>query len=132
AEGGTRRSTGNGGLRFANPPYAGSSRLLAVGLQPRVDQRNGGVDDGVAQPLLLGDELHQLVGALDVGDAVVEGARGGGRAHQALGGGGVFFERHEVARRGAELDAQVVDEIVDRARGLDVGVHRLLRGAHAV
>ena len=87
---------------------------------------------GMAQALLPGDELHQLVGALDVDGAVLQRAGGGGRAHQALRGGGVFLERHQIVGLGAELDAQVEHEIVDRARGLDVAVHRLLGGAHAV
>jgi len=49
-----------------------------------------------------------------------------------LRGGGVFLERNEVLRLGAELHAQVENEIVDRARRLEVGVHGLLGGAHAV
>ncbi len=47
-------------------------------------------------------------------------------------GGGVFLERHQVGGLGAELDAQVEHEIVDRARLFEVAVHRFLRGAHAV
>jgi hypothetical protein len=37
-----------------------------------------------------------------------------------VGGGGVFLERDEIVRRGAELDAEIEHEIVDRARGLKV------------
>src|SRR5262249_10401429 len=51
-------------------------RLLAIRLEPGVDQRHGRVDDRVAQPHLGRNELHQLVGALDIGHAVVERARG--------------------------------------------------------
>ncbi len=51
---------------------------------------------------------------------------------QALRRRGVFLERHEIVRLGAELDAEVEHEIVDRARRLDVAVHRLLGGSHAV
>src|SRR5882724_4412032 len=53
-------------------PLSGGSRLLAVGLDPRVDQGDLGVDRRVAQALLPGDELHQLVGALDVGGAILQ------------------------------------------------------------
>ena len=38
--------------------------LFAVGLEPRVDQRYGRVDHRVAQALLAGDKLDELVGAL--------------------------------------------------------------------
>ena len=70
----------------------------------------------MAQALLPGDELHQLVGALDIGRAVLQRAGGRGRARQALRGGGVFLERHQIVRIGADLHAQIVDEIIDRAR----------------
>jgi hypothetical protein len=33
-------------------------RLLTIGVEPLIDQRNLGVDRGVTHPLLLGDELH--------------------------------------------------------------------------
>ncbi len=48
-----------------------SRRLFAVGFEPRVDQRDDPVDHRMAQTLLLGDQLHQLVGALDIGRAVL-------------------------------------------------------------
>jgi hypothetical protein len=51
------------------------SRLLAVRLQPCIDQRHLRIDRRMAQPLLLGDELHQLVRALDVGRTVLQRAR---------------------------------------------------------
>src|SRR5690349_5617322 len=50
----------------------GLCRLLAVGGEPLVDQRHGSVQRRVAHALLLAEELHQLVGALDVRRAVVE------------------------------------------------------------
>src|SRR6202035_2961740 len=66
------------------------------------------------------------------GGAGLQGARRRGRTRQALRGGGVFLEPHEVGRGGAEPDAQVEDEIVYRARLGEVRVHRFLGGAHAV
>ena len=48
-------------------------RLLPVGGEPFVDQRDRGIDDGMAPPLLRGDGLHQLVRALDVGRASLTG-----------------------------------------------------------
>src|SRR6266852_5140589 len=87
-----------------------SGSLLPVGGEPFIDQRDRGIDDGVVQPLLRGDQLHQLVRALDIGHAVVERARGRGRTREALRRGGVFLERYQIIRRGAELDAQIVDE----------------------
>ena len=44
-----------------------SRRILAVGVRPGIHQRYFGVDRPVAQTLLQGDELYQLVGALDDG-----------------------------------------------------------------
>src|SRR5262249_12371569 len=87
-------------------------RLLAVRLEALIDQRHAGVDGRMAEALLLGDQLHELIGALDVGHAVVERASGGGWTRQALGRGGVLLERHEVVRLGAELHAQIEHEIV--------------------
>ena len=63
-----------------------------------LDQRDLRVDRRMAQALLPGDELHQLVGALDIGRAVLQRARGRGRTHQALRRRGIFLERHEVLR----------------------------------
>ncbi len=48
-----------------------SRRLFAVGFEPRVNQRDNPVDHRMAQTLLLGDQLHKLVGALDIGRAVL-------------------------------------------------------------
>jgi hypothetical protein len=50
-------------------------RVLAIHLQPGVDQRDRRIDDRMAQTLLLGDELHQLVSTFDVGRTVVKRAR---------------------------------------------------------
>ena len=55
---------------------ASGGGLLPVGLEPRVDQCDGCINDGVAQALLRRDGLHQLVRAFDVGRAVVERAGG--------------------------------------------------------
>src|SRR5438552_5749734 len=97
-------------------PALGGCRFLAVGLEPRVDQRDDPIDHRMAEPLLPGDQLHQLVGAFDVGRAVLQSPRGRGRARETLCCRSVFFERHQIVRRGAELDAEVEHEIVDRAR----------------
>src|SRR5581483_4882829 len=94
--------------------------LLAVGLEPRIDQRYLRVDRRKAQPLLLGDELHELVGALDVRRSVLQRAGGGCRARQALRGGGIFLVRYEVAWRSAELHTEIEDEVVDRLRLLGI------------
>ena len=83
----------------------GLCRLLAVRFEPRVDQSDLRVDGRMAHALLPGDELHQLVGALDIGRAVVERARGRSRSRQALRGGGVFLERYEIVRIGANIGA---------------------------
>src|SRR5712664_1872462 len=109
-------------------PRSGGGCLLAVGFEPRVDQGDARIDDRMAETLLSGDELHQLVGALDVGQAVVERAGSRGRAYEALGGGGIFFEWHEIVGIGAQLDAEIDDEVVDRARRLDIAVDGFLRG----
>jgi hypothetical protein len=37
------------------------SDLLAVGLQPRIGERDAGVDHRVMQPFLGGDQLYQFV-----------------------------------------------------------------------
>src|SRR6516162_2447696 len=74
------------------------SRLFSIGFEPRVDQRNDSVDDRMAQALLLGDQLHEFVGAFDVGSAVLQSTRGRGRTREALRRGSVFFERHQIAR----------------------------------
>ena len=58
---------------------SGSGRLLPIRLQPSIHKRDLGVDGGQAQAFLLGDQLHELVGALDIGRSVVQGARGRGR-----------------------------------------------------
>src|SRR5437762_1910817 len=81
-------------------------RLLAVGLKPFVDQRHLRIDRRVTEPPLPGDELHELIGALDVGRAVLQCARGRSRTHQRLRGSGVFLERHEILRLGAEFNAK--------------------------
>src|SRR5262245_8288089 len=75
-----------------------SRRLLAVRLQPGIDQRHRGIDGWMTEPLLLGNELHELVGAFDIGRAVVEGPCGGGRPRQALRRRGIFLEWHKIVR----------------------------------
>src|SRR5262249_5315965 len=74
------------------------SRLFSIGFEPRVDQRDDSVDDRMAHALLLGDQLHEFVGAFDVGRAVLQSTRGRGRTREALRRGSVFFERHQIAR----------------------------------
>src|SRR5258708_38716913 len=68
---------------------ASGGGLLPIRIEPGIDQGDGGVDRGVAQALLLSDELHQLVGAFDIWHAVLQGT--GGR-----GGGGTTFVRGRV------------------------------------
>ena len=86
----------------------------------------------MTQALLPGNQLHELIGALDIERSVIERARRRSRTNQALRRGSVFLERHEIARRWRRASRQIVDEIVDGARGLDVAMYRFLRGAHAV
>jgi hypothetical protein len=61
------------GERFCNFAESdlGRRRLFAVGLEPRVDQRHDAVNHRVVEPFLPGDQLHQLVGAFDIGSAVL-------------------------------------------------------------
>src|SRR5262245_11154230 len=68
----------------------GRSRLFSIGFEPRVDQRDDSVDDRMAHALLLGDQLHEFVGAFDVGRAVLQSTRGRGRTREALRRGSVF------------------------------------------
>ena len=107
------------------PPFCGWPPGASRPARHRVDHR-------MAQALLLGDQLHQLVGAFDIRRAVLQRARGRSRTRQALRRRRIFFERHKIARRRAKLDAEIKHEIIDRARLLDIRMHRLLRGAHAV
>src|SRR5579875_2125774 len=100
-------------------------RFRAVRLEPRIDQRDLRVDRGVALALLARDELHQLVGALDIRRAVLQGARRRCRARETLRRRGVFLERHEIFGLRAELDAEIEDEIVYRARLIGIGIDRL-------
>ena len=54
------------------PDHAlGGSLLLAVGLEPRINQRDLCIDRGVAQAFLLGDKLHEFIGGLDIGRTVL-------------------------------------------------------------
>src|SRR5215831_1335883 len=92
-----------------------SRRLLAVDLEPSVDQRDTRVDDRMMQALLRGDKLHELIGALDVRRAVLDRARCGGRARQAHRRRRIFLKWHEIVRTRAELDAKVEHEVVDRS-----------------
>jgi hypothetical protein len=79
-----RRSSGRPGAALAPAPQCPRSTsgggLLPILIEPGIDQGDGGVDRGMAQALLLGDELNQLVGALDVRRAVLQGAGGRGGA----------------------------------------------------
>src|SRR5262249_16074595 len=84
-----------------------SCRLVEVGLKSLVDECHDCVDDRMDQSLLPGDELHELVGTLDIGRAVLQSARGRRRAHERLRRGGVLLERHEILRLAAKLDAQI-------------------------
>src|SRR5262245_27931288 len=77
---------------------SGRSRLLAIGFEARIDQRDDLIDDRMAHALLLCDQLHQLVGTFDIRRAVLQRACRRRRPRQALRRGGVFLERHEVAR----------------------------------
>src|SRR6476659_7360992 len=65
----TDRKNGGHGTRaraFAHPTKKLRRRgLLAVRLEPPVNQRDLRVDRRMDHALLLGDELHQLVGAFD-------------------------------------------------------------------
>src|SRR6266568_3154738 len=85
--------------------FSGRCGLLAVGFKAGIDQRDLGVDRRMAQTLLLGNQLHQLVGTLDIGGAIVERARSRCRSREALRSGGVFLERNQILRLGAKLDA---------------------------
>src|SRR2546423_13378008 len=73
-----------------------SGRLLPVLLQPAVDQRDGLIDRRQAHAFLRRDGLHQAVGALDVGRAVRQSPRRGGRGQERECRARVLFERHEV------------------------------------
>src|SRR5580704_6569151 len=107
-------------------------RLLTVGFKPRIDQRDLSIDCRIMQTSLRGNELHEFIGALDIGRAVLQRAGGGRRASQRLRRRGIFLERHHIVGLSPKLDAEVNDKIVNRARRLDVAPYRLLRGAHAV
>jgi hypothetical protein len=56
--------------------FLSGRRLFAVGLKARVDQRDYCIDHGMTQTLLLGDQLHQLVGAFDIRRTILQRARG--------------------------------------------------------
>src|ERR1700733_446027 len=90
--------------------------------KPLIDEGDLCVDRRMPQALLESDELHQLVGTFDIGRAILQCPRGGGRTRQALRGGCIFFERNKIGRIGAELHAQIEHKVVDRTRFLDVGV----------
>jgi hypothetical protein len=86
----------------------------------------------MAHALLPGDQLHQLVGAFDIGRAIVERARGRSRTGQAFCGRSIFLEWYKLIARGTELHAYVHHEVVYRPRFPEIGMHRFLRGSHAV
>src|SRR5215831_19292585 len=75
-------------------PSAGKSDSLSIGGEPGIDRRDRLIDDGVTHAVLRGDRLHQPVGPLDIGRAVVERPGGRGRSHQVERRGGVFIERY--------------------------------------
>ena len=96
---------------------------FSVGGEPCVDQRHRLIDHGVAHAELRSDQLHEAVGALDVGGAVVEGAGRRGRPHQVVCGGGVFLERHQVIGLRTQPLADPAYPIVDRSRGRGVAMY---------
>ena len=71
-------AAGVGAPHFRDPTSGGG--LLPIRIEPGIDQGDGSVDRGVAQTLLLSDELHQLVGAFDIWHAVLQGTGGRGGA----------------------------------------------------
>src|SRR5689334_870252 len=81
------------GAEFRLRPAARQSlgRRLPVRRKTLIDQRDLGIDRRMPQALLKGDELDQLVGAFDIGRAILQRARRGRRAGQALRRSGVFF-----------------------------------------
>ena len=64
----------------------------------------------------LGATRPYLPAGTAIAMSVLQSARRRSRTREALRGGCVFLEWHEVVGIGAELDANVVDEIVHRAR----------------
>ena len=84
------------------------------------------------QAFLKGNELDQLVGAFDVWRAILQRARRGGRAGQALRSSGVLFERNKIRRIGAELHAEIEHKIVDGTRLFDILMYGFLRRPHAI
>src|SRR5260221_1542183 len=67
-------------------------RLLPIFLQPPVDHGDGLIDCSQAHAFLRRDGLHQAVGALDVGRAVGQSPRRGGRGQERERRARVFFE----------------------------------------
>src|ERR1700744_1420761 len=78
-----------------------SRRLLPVRLEPRVNQRDLRIDRRVAFAFLAPEGLNQLIGALDIGRAVLEGTRRRGWATEALRRRRIFLERHEIGGIGS-------------------------------
>jgi len=66
----------DGNLRPQSPPDANDQRLFSIRSEQLVHQRDIGVDHRMAQALLLGDKLHQLVSTLDIGCAIEQRASG--------------------------------------------------------
>src|SRR5712672_1956692 len=86
-----------------------SGRLPAVCSDPFIHQDNNGIEHGMTHALLLGDELHQLVGAFDIDRAIVERARSGSWTRQAFRSRSIFLEWYEFIARGTKLDAHAND-----------------------
>src|SRR5882724_7202371 len=114
------------------PHLSGRHRLPAVCSDSFIHQDNNGVEHGMTHALMLGDELHQLVGTFDIDRAIVERARSRSRTRQAFCGRSIFLEWYEFIARGTELDAHIKDKVVYRTRLLEIGMHRFLCGSHAV
>src|ERR1700722_8827869 len=70
--------------------------LLAIGLAPGIEQGDLRVDSRVMEAVLGGDELYELIGPLDVGCAILQRPRGGGRPRQRLRRASVLLERHHI------------------------------------
>ena len=100
--------------------------------ETQVDQGDDPIDHRVAGPFCLAISCTSLSARSILGAPFCKRARGRGRACETLRRGSVLFERHQIARRSAKLHAEIEDEIVDRARLLEIGMHGFLRRAHAV
>ena len=87
---------------------------------------------GCWSPFCLAISCTSLSARFDIRRAVIESTRRGSRPRQASAPPPHIFQRNEIAWRGAQLNAQIVDEVVDRTRRLDVAVHGFLGGTHPI